>query len=1164
MDAKNRELRKDTANERQRFSIRKLSVGAASVLLGTLLFWGAGNTVKADQPTNGSETATSEVVEKTASDQATDTKAQADDNKTADSNTENGSKETTPTSANQDAAKQETNKTQSSVASEATAEKSDTTKKDDTTSTLDVKQLTKDASDTEANAKSLTESKVKENSETAKPVDMNNIKNIKVTLSRSDSTDTTSSHDDLNISFQIADDANIADGSYLDFTFGVPYTDENGQQQYEAYDDDLDTTSHDITLNKATVSQKVGQLEVVDNKYRIVFNSNVNNFAGREINVNLRYTAAYDQYDNNNSNKRIYAYRKTDDDSLAGTQFTFTPQNDVVIGSGDDAYKTTSGMSVKGEYVKDQTEINTKDTDAGVITSVNRTWYNDTQGPTVNPNWWNDVDLIPSTTDLGHDFTVTVTVPESDAVNYDWKTNETIAKQVQGDLAQYTSHTLSNAVNNESDTYVTDTTSETKEKSSVTVTQSELTEKDGNYVRTYHIVLSNKDASFVKGYPDITFVTASATDFGKPSNIKSYTEDQNDSAWPNFINTTNTALLNALRDHNWSISYQSNDLSNAKIATISKRWQAAAINKTGDAPSDIDANEQRTATMNFVTEDDKQVKATINSTTDYTYTPVVFPDAEAEFEKLKDDGYVLDYIVNEAGNKLTTSNGKALTYQSDLSDADLGLLEKNNTSFTVYMTKRYHQTGEGRYRYENISYVYGNGTQKGNEAAPAYSKRVEFHRTGITDIVTGKTTWGAWDSASQTFAAVTSPDAKDSNYTIKSQDSVAALTITPDDENVVYDYTVYYYAPEKASVSFVDDDNNSSSIHADVTTEYTNKDDNSANTAISFSGVDEIVQELEKQGYEFKDVTGDGSNGATDYSKVSYGNFDDDETKDQSFVLHFVHGIEDTKETKQITEKISYVDEATGASIHDPYESNTVTFSRDVYKDKVTGKVTYSNWSVGADSSFGSVANPTISGYTIDPDKISEKFNSQDSKLAAASAKEIGAADFSNLSQDEISALPADSSLEIVVPYTRNAEPDQPTSPTSPTQPTQNSQGSNGNNQPKPETPVTPAQPTSVKPHAENVPGKHENHAPKAEKVTPIKNVAPKAEKNIAPKGVAVKENNSRTAKGVKANSSTKANKAAALPQTGEKQDNLGILGLGLVALVTLFGLASDRKRKNN
>ncbi|WP_338935261.1 YSIRK-type signal peptide-containing protein [Lactobacillus helveticus] len=53
----------ETANQRQRFSIRKLTIGAASVLLGTTFLFGAGQTVQADSVngvTNG-EPASAEV-----------------------------------------------------------------------------------------------------------------------------------------------------------------------------------------------------------------------------------------------------------------------------------------------------------------------------------------------------------------------------------------------------------------------------------------------------------------------------------------------------------------------------------------------------------------------------------------------------------------------------------------------------------------------------------------------------------------------------------------------------------------------------------------------------------------------------------------------------------------------------------------------------------------------------------------------------------------------------------------------------------------------------------------------------------------------------------------------------------------------------------------------
>lgn len=55
---KNREdLNRDLANQRQRFSIRKLSIGAASVLIGTALFFvnGGMQQVQADSVDTGTD-----------------------------------------------------------------------------------------------------------------------------------------------------------------------------------------------------------------------------------------------------------------------------------------------------------------------------------------------------------------------------------------------------------------------------------------------------------------------------------------------------------------------------------------------------------------------------------------------------------------------------------------------------------------------------------------------------------------------------------------------------------------------------------------------------------------------------------------------------------------------------------------------------------------------------------------------------------------------------------------------------------------------------------------------------------------------------------------------------------------------------------------------------
>ncbi|MBP2058402.1 LPXTG-motif cell wall-anchored protein [Lactobacillus colini] len=93
MLSKNKKLWNDkNLDQKQRFSIRKLSVGAASVLVGTLLFWSNSNeTVLADQVTTpassqSAETQTSTNSKNTASDASVDAKSVTD---TATDNTPN-------------------------------------------------------------------------------------------------------------------------------------------------------------------------------------------------------------------------------------------------------------------------------------------------------------------------------------------------------------------------------------------------------------------------------------------------------------------------------------------------------------------------------------------------------------------------------------------------------------------------------------------------------------------------------------------------------------------------------------------------------------------------------------------------------------------------------------------------------------------------------------------------------------------------------------------------------------------------------------------------------------------------------------------------------------------------------------------------------------------
>lgn len=181
-------------------------------------------------------------------------------------------------------------------------------------------------------------------------------------------------------------------------------------------------------------------------------------------------------------------------------------------------------------------------------------------------------------------------------------------------------------------------------------------------------------------------------------------------------------------------------------------------------------------------------------------------------------------------------------------------------------------------------------------------------------------------------------------------------------------------------------------------------------------------------------------------------------------------------------------------------------------------------------------------------------------------------------------------------------QPVQPTAPTNPTNPTTPTQPTSPVQPSGPVTPVEPVQPSApVQPsstnndnnnvsplpedNGENVTSKGENVTPKGQDVDQSN---PQGNETVAPKGQKVDrtEGNKRAAQkpevrklnNVKANTnSTKRAKllatdnkvtnsnstkeTATLPQTGEKENKAGIIGLALVAVAGLFGLGLKRKK---
>lgn len=333
---------------------------------------------------------------------------------------------------------------------------------------------------------------------------------------------------------------------------------------------------------------------------------------------------------------------------------------------------------------------------------------------------------------------------------------------------------------------------------------------------------------------------------------------------------------------------------------------------------------------------------------------------------------------------------------------------------------------------EKINYVYANGTKNGQQAAAPYSQTVTYTRQGSRDLVTNEIAWDPW-KANSSFDEVISPKADDSAYTLVAPTSIPAInlnitskgTITTQD-NVPLDYTVNYYAPEKATLRFYDDtdkeyldnylsQNNQPTLLSD---NYTNPSDGSSKQTISFIGADKIVNFLNSKYYKFAGVSGIGSINNTDYSKISYGDFDDDETKDQAFVLHFTHEFKPITEDKTISEKaILYAENGPKrGQTFDTLNLGDINFTRTGQKDLVTNQTTWDNWTVENNGKVLSLPAVISNVYKINPQSITQV--APNSKKFEISNNQISPLNFDATNdQSLIASLENNSTYSVKVPY---------------------------------------------------------------------------------------------------------------------------------------------------
>lgn len=422
-------------------------------------------------------------------------------------------------------------------------------------------------------------------------------------------------------------------------------------------------------------------------------------------------------------------------------------------------------------------------------------------------------------------------------------------------------------------------------------------------------------------------------------------------------------------------------------------------------------------------------------------------------------------------------------------------------------------------------------TGAGNKTPSAVTQSVHFTQAGTKDLVTGKTKWN--DVADQNFASVGTPEV--SGYT-PDKSQVAQATVKFGDKDTTV--TVTYAADKQQAKLRFYDDTAKKFIDAAPVLDASGKTDGQ----VGFT----IPNSYDFSKYNFVNVTKGADPESTDQlagadlSAVQYGRYDTDDKKDQVFVAHFTHKIKAINEKVTVNETIHYVYED-GSKAHDDYQATPLVFTKTGTKDLVTGEEK-ATWTKS--QKFAEVASPEIPGYT--PDQ------------AVVPAVEVAH---------------GDNDVVRTVTYSKNIEPQEPTTPT--------------DNPVTPKAPEEPQQPATpddnpavVRPHSDNSPQKKQD-SKQTNKTTEV-NKTVKRSSTVKPKATATTKRNgtkvqlatkdaskqSNPKAVVNSTSTTVVNnkgekKAETLPQTGEKGNKLGILGLLTLSLASLFGFSEKKKKED-
>ena len=260
-----------------------------------------------------------------------------------------------------------------------------------------------------------------------------------------------------------------------------------------------------------------------------------------------------------------------------------------------------------------------------------------------------------------------------------------------------------------------------------------------------------------------------------------------------------------------------------------------------------------------------------------------------------------------------------------------------------------------------IHYVY----EDGSKAKDDVTETLYFKRFAYVNLVTGHVEYRQWTSNDRTFDSVLTPTIK--GYTAD-KNMIPAVTgvepTAPDIEETV----TYVKDAQKAIIKYVNEKGNVELSRDEVL--------GKSGDAINYSTATKISS-YKRQGYE---LVSDG------FTSASNKNFDFDTAFDQEFTVVLRERIEpidpdkpvdpndpdtpkwpdpvkDIVNKDDVTRTVKYVYEDGSKAKEDV--SETLRFKRFAYVNLVTGHIDYRPWTT-TDDTFDAVTSPVIKGYTAD------------------------------------------------------------------------------------------------------------------------------------------------------------------------------------------------------